>query len=104
MFEAALRCLHEAALDTLLSRLRTILADHSTPLDPRTLGPPNNLCVHLELFGTRSSTILVYVASEGRFRMWHADGAPCQVAYKEVPLPRAPVAVPELLDKGATTR
>jgi hypothetical protein len=68
--------------------LRAILSDHSTPLDPRSNGPPNNLCVHTERFGTRSSSLLVYLARERRFRFWHANGPPCQVAYTEVSLPR----------------
>ncbi len=67
--------------------VRTILSDHSTPLDPRELTPPNNLCVHSEHYGTRSSTVVVFDARDGHFRMWHADGAPCSTPYREVALP-----------------
>jgi uncharacterized protein with NRDE domain len=87
MFDAAGGHLQAYSMDQLLAALREILSDHSTTLDPRSDGPPNNLCVHTERFGTRSSTILVYVASEGRFRMWHANGPPCQTAYAEIALP-----------------
>jgi uncharacterized protein with NRDE domain len=88
-FEAARQYLRGDALHELLPALRAILADHSTPLDPRSDGPPNNLCMHTERFGTRSSSIVLYVAAERRFRFWHADGAPCQVDFAEVTLPAA---------------
>lgn len=89
LFDAARRYLRRDAIDELLPALRAILSDHSTPLDPRTEWPPNNLCVHMDRFGTRSSSILVYVAAERRFRLWHADGPPCQVAYSEITLPES---------------
>ena len=89
LFDAARRHLTAGTLDELLLALRAILSDHSTPLDPRSDGPPNNLCVHTERFGTRSSSILVYSAAERRFRFWHADGPPCRTAYAEVALPAA---------------
>jgi uncharacterized protein with NRDE domain len=87
LFDAARRHLRADGIAKLLPALRAILSDHSTPLDPRSDGPPNNLCVHTERFGTRSSSILMYVAREGRFRFWHANGPPCQAEYGEVPLP-----------------
>jgi uncharacterized protein with NRDE domain len=87
LFEAARATLAAGSLTQFLRQLRTILSDHSTPLDPRAEGPPNNLCVHTEPFGTRSSTVLVYAARERRFRMWHAAGPPCQTEYVEKPLP-----------------
>jgi len=89
LFEDARRDLEASSLDQFRSRLQTILSDHSTPLDPRSEAPPNNLCVHTQSFGTRSSTILVYAARAQRFRMWHADGPPCRTAYAEIPLPYA---------------
>jgi uncharacterized protein with NRDE domain len=88
LFDAARRHLRLDAINDLLPALRSILSDHSTPLDPRNDGPPNNLCVHTERFGTRSSSILLYVAAERRFRFWHANSAPCQTTYAEVPLPK----------------
>jgi uncharacterized protein with NRDE domain len=100
LFDAARRYLRRDSIEALLPALRAILSDHSTPLDPRSEGPPNNLCVHTERFGTRSSSILVYVAAERCFRLWHANGPPCQVEYTEVRLP------PPLfqLDKPNATR
>jgi uncharacterized protein with NRDE domain len=87
LFDGAQDDLAENSLDRFLARLRSILSDHSTPLDPRAPLPPNNLCVHTEHFGTRSSTVLLYSAREHRFHMWHAAGPPCQVDYAEVGLP-----------------
>jgi uncharacterized protein with NRDE domain len=89
LFDAARGLLKEGAIAALPARLRQILSDHSTPLDPRSLGPPNNLCVHTEHFGTRSSTVLIYSARTQRYRMWYADGAPCAAEYREVALPHA---------------
>lgn len=87
MFEGALEVLQRAGLDAFREELRGVLADHSTPLDPRSDGPPNNLCVHGEVYGTRSSSLLVYSTAAGRFRLWHADGPPCRVPYVEIALP-----------------
>lgn len=98
-FDTARQYLRRDALHELLPALRVILSDHSTPLDPRSDGPPNNLCVHTERFGTRSSSIVLYVAAERRFRFWHANGAPCQVDFAEVTLP-----VAAGLDKPAARR
>ncbi|HUI27159.1 MAG TPA: NRDE family protein [Candidatus Kryptonia bacterium] len=73
--------------EALVARLRTILSDHSTPLDPRSPLPSNNLCVHTERFGTCSSTIIAFSAERQRYRLWHAPGPPCDTPFREVPLP-----------------
>lgn len=99
LFDAARRYLHRGGLDALLHTLKTILSDHSTPLDPRSSGPPNNLCVHTERFGTRSSTVVVYSASARRFRMWHANGPPCRNTHTEIEVP-PPDAVAKLRAVG----
>jgi hypothetical protein len=88
LFDDARRQLRAETLEVFLAGLRRILSDHSTPLDPRSTGLSNNLCVHSEHFGTRSSSVLVYSASAGCYRMWHANGAPCETDYAEVTLPR----------------
>lgn len=88
LFEAARDRLKEKSIPDLLDALRQILSDHSTPLDPRGDGPPNNLCVHTERFGTRSSTVLIYSARARAYRMFHANGPPCRTAYCAVSLPR----------------
>jgi uncharacterized protein with NRDE domain len=71
----------------LINELRAILSDHSTPLDPRSTMPPNNLCVHTTRFGTCSASILLYAQEEARFRHWFADGPPCSRPFVELPLP-----------------
>jgi uncharacterized protein with NRDE domain len=89
LFGAATTTIEMGDLPALLERLRDILSDHSTPLDPRDPLPTNNVCMHGEKFGTRSSSILVYEADQGRFRFWHADGPPCLTPYEEIALPMA---------------
>ncbi len=88
LFEDAAADLAHDTLQRFLGRLRAILSDHSTPLDPRAPFPANNLCVHTEQFGTRSSTVLMYAAGARRFRMWHAAGPPCETEYIEIALPQ----------------
>jgi uncharacterized protein with NRDE domain len=87
LFEAALGVLQGRGLREFRGELRAVLSDHSTPLDPRGGSMPNNLCVHGETYGTRSSSLLVYSASAGVFRLWHANGPPCQTPYAEIALP-----------------
>jgi uncharacterized protein with NRDE domain len=69
----------------LIEPLRTILADHSTALDPRA-EVIDTLCVHLPGYGTRSSSI-VSLDATGRPRWWHAAGPPCQTSFEELSLP-----------------
>jgi uncharacterized protein with NRDE domain len=69
----------------LVPPLRTILADHSTALDPRA-DVIDTLCVHLPGYGTRSSSIVAADPS-GHLRYWHAPGPPCRTDYAEVQLP-----------------
>ncbi|HVN84722.1 MAG TPA: NRDE family protein [Candidatus Binatia bacterium] len=73
--------------ERLVERLQPILADHSTPLDPRSELPPNNLCVHAERFGTCSASILIVPRATQRARLWHAAGPPCRTPFGEVTLP-----------------
>jgi uncharacterized protein with NRDE domain len=70
-------------VDAFVERLRTILADHATPLDPR---GPGGLCVHAGPYGTRSSSILL-VPAAGTIRYFHADGPPCTTPHVPVALP-----------------
>jgi uncharacterized protein with NRDE domain len=87
LFDAQRRSLDVGTSEEILAGLRRILSDHSTLLDPRSDGPPNNLCVHTEHFGTRSSSVLLYSARSRRFSLWYADGAPCETDYVQIPLP-----------------
>jgi len=68
----------------LVARLRTVLADHTTQLDPR---GPGSLCVHGEGYGTRSSTVLLVGREGGAVQYHHADGPPCRTELAPVPLP-----------------
>jgi uncharacterized protein with NRDE domain len=87
MFEGAARHLTAGGSDAFRSAVREILSDHSTPLDPRQPLPPNNLCVHTERFGTRSSSLILHEAGGRGARLWHAEGPPCENDYVEIPLP-----------------
>lgn len=87
LFEACRAPLEAHDVDAFLAGVATILADHSTPLDPRAGAIPTNLCVHGERYGTRSSSIILFDAARGRFRYWHADGPPCRADFLEQPLP-----------------
>lgn len=88
-FTAAAEHLVRDDLPALLRDLGVLLADHSTPLDPRSGEIPNNLCVHTERFGTRCSTIVAYDRRQQQMRLWHAEGPPCRSEYQAVALPPA---------------
>jgi len=74
----------DADVDGLVTRLRAVLADHATALDPR---GPGSLCVHGDGYGTRSATVVLVPAAGRPLRYFHADGPPCRT-------PLAPVALP----------
>jgi uncharacterized protein with NRDE domain len=59
------------------ARLRGILAKHDTPLDPRSGGFGNSLCLHSDQYGTRSST-LIFLDLSGRWTYFHANEPPCR--------------------------
>jgi uncharacterized protein with NRDE domain len=82
----ALAARHASAGDRshLVDGLHTTLGDHLTAVDDR--APTDQLCIHTELFGTRSSSILL-VADDGRLDFLHAAAAPCRGAYRRIPLP-----------------
>lgn len=68
--------------------LGALLADHNTQLDPRS-GRPNALCLHLENYGTRSSS-LIFLREDGREIMhYFAAGPPCVTAYGTAIVPRS---------------
>ena len=87
LFEAAAAPLRDADLGGFLESAAAALADHSAPLDSTPGAIPNNLCVHGDAYGTRSSTVIVFDAEIDRFRYWHADGAPCRREHREYDLP-----------------
>lgn len=66
----------------LFAQLHQILADHAATQDPRT-----GLCLHLDGYGTCSSTLLAYSNREHRYVYLFASGPPCQSTYREVLVP-----------------
>jgi uncharacterized protein with NRDE domain len=70
--------------EALVARLRPILADQTTALDPR---GPGSLCMHYDGYGTRSSTIVLVPPDARGIRLFHADGPPCRVAHTPIALP-----------------
>ncbi|MGO9607777.1 MAG: NRDE family protein [Candidatus Binataceae bacterium] len=70
------------------SELGALLTDHSTQLDPRS-GRPNALCLHLDAYGTRSSSLIFLGREPGRIEHFFAPGAPCKTAYKPAIVPRS---------------
>ena len=74
--------------EEVVAGLRTILADHSTQLDPRSLDDDNSLCIHAGAYGTRSSAVIALDAFGGA-RYWHCEGPPCREEFHSVALPRS---------------
>ncbi len=73
--------------DAMRAALAQILASHTTQLDSRS-GRPNALCLHLDGYGTRSSSVIM-LGAEGMRAAHHffAAGPPCTDAYVRAPLP-----------------
>jgi Transport and Golgi organisation 2 len=69
-------------LTDLFAQLQVILADHAGPQDPRL-----SLCLHLDGYGTCSSTLLAYSSHEQRYIYLFAPGPPCRHPYTEMPVP-----------------
>lgn len=67
-----------------VARLARVLADHTTPLDPR---GPGGLCVHGDGYGTRSSSIILIGRGGAVLDYHHADGPPCRTPFAAVPPP-----------------
>lgn len=68
----------------LVAGLHAVLGDHLTAVDDR--APTDQLCIHTEAFGTRSSSILL-ADDAGRLDFLHASAAPCRGAYRRIALP-----------------
>jgi uncharacterized protein with NRDE domain len=60
-----------------------VLKDHS--LGNGSEDPRDAICVHTEISGTVSSSLVVYSRSERRFQTFHCAGAPCQHSFGECP-------------------
>jgi uncharacterized protein with NRDE domain len=72
--------------------LGALLADHNTQLDSRS-GRPNALCLHLENYETRSSSLIFMRGETQEVAHYFAPGPPCRTAY-------APAIVPRETGKG----
>ncbi len=70
------------------SQLGALLADHVTQLDARS-GRPNGLCVHLDSYGTRSSSLIFVGAAPGCVEHFFAPGPPCRSEYARAIVPRS---------------
>ena len=74
----------EPTADELVERLHAVLASHDVTLDPREPLLGNGLCVHLDTFGTRSSTILL-LDRRGEWTYRHCSSAPCRGEFRSEP-------------------
>ncbi|MGH7806199.1 MAG: NRDE family protein [Candidatus Binatia bacterium] len=74
----------EGGADEIVARLQSVLSSHDIALDPRDAVLGNGLCVHLETFGTRSSTILL-LDRHGKWTYRHCSSAPCRGHYRSEP-------------------
>ncbi len=69
--------------------LGALLADHNTQLDARS-GKPNALCLHLENYGTRSSSLIFMRGDSTEIAHYFAPGPPCVTGYAPAIVPRRP--------------
>jgi uncharacterized protein with NRDE domain len=74
--------------------LGALLADHNTQLDSRS-GKPNALCLHLHVegYGTRSSSMIFMHGGTAEISHYFAPGPPCQTAYAPAQVPRRTIHV-----------
>ncbi len=63
--------------ETVVSALTAVVGNHDNTVDPDNRSPLARLCVHMEGYGTRSSTVLLAEAGGGVLA-YHADGPPCR--------------------------
>ena len=70
--------------------LGALLADHNTQLDTRigtaAVGRSNALCLHLEGYGTRSSSMIFMRGDTPEIAHYFAPGPPCRTPYRLVEL------------------
>jgi uncharacterized protein with NRDE domain len=75
-------------LPAVFTELQLLLSDHGeTGTHPR-----DGLCLHLDGYGTSSSTLLAYSTTQHRFTYHFAPGPPCRSVYQEVPVPSGALA------------
>jgi uncharacterized protein with NRDE domain len=77
--------------------LGALLADHNTQLDsrigPAAAGKPNALCLHVDGYGTRSSSMIFMRGGTSEISHFFAPGPPCQTAYSPAHVPRRTIHV-----------
>ena len=64
-----------------LPLLRSVLDDHA--LDNKSVDPREAICVHGDISGTVSSSIIFYSASERRFQSFYSPGPPCRTPFAQ---------------------
>jgi uncharacterized protein with NRDE domain len=70
-------CVSDAS--DIFTHLHPLLAHHTADLDPRA-----SVCIHLDGYGTCSSTLLAYSVAEERYKYTFAPGSPCRHTYSEL--------------------
>lgn len=75
------------SLPAIFQQLQTLMSDH----DPNQ-GPRNSLCLHLDGYGTCSSSLIAYQTRTQCYTYKFAPGYPCQHTYHDIPLPPASLA------------
>ena len=70
------------------AELGSLLADHNTQLDSPS-GRPNALCLHMDGYGTRSSSLIFMRAGTSGIEHFFAPGPPCKTPYSRAAVPRA---------------
>ena len=79
---------HALSLSDIFTGLHQKMAQHAD----RQEEARNGLCLHMDGYGTCSSTLLAYSHTDRRYSYYFAPGPPCRTSYKEVPLPSAAFA------------
>ena len=90
---------NDTPLSYIFQQLHTLMSDHDSSQAPNQTSnqapnqdPRNSLCLHLDGYGTCSSSLIAYQASSQRYTYQFAPGYPCQHTYADIPLPPASLA------------
>ncbi len=76
--EAARMASERPGFDGLLEGLGMVCREHDTGG-----GGVGDTCVHLDQYGTRSSTLVILADTQGASRLLFADGPPCEAKYED---------------------
>jgi len=79
------RIKNEVPVEYIVEDCRAVLSSHDNSLDPADVSPLSRLCVHTDVYGTRSATVII-VARDERVRYFHTSGPPCRTSFEEVPI------------------